>query len=139
AQATSTGNLNATLRSGIGSDIGSGDPQSLAGTGGGNWPSYATHFNTPLVIEEKTSVVQPYAADWQWTDNNQSLTLKVKPGITFHDGEPLNAQQLKFNFERELGRAAYNPKFQSGHASQFAAVGDLTIVDDMTLKVGLSQ
>jgi peptide/nickel transport system substrate-binding protein len=134
-----TGNLNATLRAGIGSDVGSMDPQSLAGTGGGNWPSYATHFNTPLVIEEKTSVVKPYAAEYQWTDNNAALTLKVKPGITFHNGEPLNAQQIKFNLDRELGRAAYNPKFQSGHAAQFAAVGDLTIVDDMTLKVGLTQ
>jgi hypothetical protein len=41
--ATTTGNLNATLRSGIASDVGSMDPQSLAGTGGGNWPNYTTN------------------------------------------------------------------------------------------------
>ena len=37
--AAAQANLTATLNSGIGSDVGDMDPQSLAGTGGGNWPN----------------------------------------------------------------------------------------------------
>lgn len=135
---TDTGNLNATLRSGIGSDAGSMDPQSLAGTGGGNWPNYAVHFTTPLTIEEKTSVVKPAAADWKWVDDNAALVLTAKPGIKFHNGETLDAEQIKFNIDRELGRAAYNPAFKSGHAAQFAAVGDVTVIDPMNLRIAVT-
>jgi peptide/nickel transport system substrate-binding protein len=139
ATSTGTGNLNATLRSGIGSDAGSMDPQSLAGTGGGNWPNYSTHFITPLTIDRDTSEVRPYAVDWKWVDNNTGLLLTVKPGVKFHNGEMLTAEQLKFNFERELGRAEYNPQFKSGHASQFTAVGDLTVVDENNLRIALKE
>lgn len=57
-------NLNATLTAGIGSDVGSMDPQSLAGTGGGNWPNTSTHFPTPLTVDPNTSEVKGYAVDW---------------------------------------------------------------------------
>ena len=134
-----TPNLNATLTVGIGSDVGSLDPESLAGTGGGNWPSYSTHFITALTVDQGTSDVVGYAADWQWAENNKALILKAKPGIKFTDGEVLNAEQLKFNLDRELGRAAYNPKFASGHKAQFVSIGDVTVVDDMTAHLAISK
>ncbi|MGE0543214.1 MAG: ABC transporter substrate-binding protein [Dehalococcoidia bacterium] len=127
--------LDATLTSGVGSDAGSMDPQSLAGTGGGNWPNYSVHFNQPLTIDQETSDVKPFASDWQWVDNNTALVLKIKPGVTFHNGEPLTAEQVKFNIDRELGRAAYNPEYKSGHKAQFEAVGETTVVDESTLRI----
>jgi len=137
-------NLNATLTSGIGSDVGSMDPQSLAGTGGGNWPNTATHFPTPLTVDPNTSEVKSYALDWSWVRATPdapptALQLKVKPDIKFHNGELLNADQLKFNFERALGKAAYNPKFQSGIAGNFQTVAGLNVVDEMTLNVGMTH
>ncbi|MGE0597959.1 MAG: ABC transporter substrate-binding protein [Dehalococcoidia bacterium] len=131
--------LTATLTAGIGSDIGSGDPQSLAGTGGGNWPSYATHFITPLTTNRDTSEVVGYAADWEWADNNTAILLKAKPGLKFHNGEPINAAQFKFNIDRELGRAEYNPKFASGHKSQFTSIGEVSIVDELTARLEVIQ
>ncbi|HUG09456.1 MAG TPA: ABC transporter substrate-binding protein [Opitutaceae bacterium] len=134
-----SGNFDATLTSGIGSDAGSLDPQSLAGTGGGNWPNTSTHFVTPLHVDQDTSDVVGWAADWEWVDDNAALMLTARPGVTFHNGETLNAEQLKFNLDRELGRAEYNPAFESGHASQFASVGDVSIIDDMTIRVELAK
>ncbi len=133
--AAAQANLTATLNVGIGSDIGSGDPQSLAGTGGGNWPNTSTHFITPLHTDRDTSDVVAYAAEWAWVDANKGITLKVKPGIKFHNGEVLNADQLKFNIDRELGRAEYNTKFASGHKSQFINIGEVKIVDEMTVRL----
>jgi len=128
-------NLTATLNAGIGSDVGSMDPQSLAGTGGGNWPSYANHFITPLTVDRETSDVVGYAADWQWTDSNKAILMKVKPGIKFHNGEVMNAEQIKFNLDRELGRAEYNPKFASGHKGQFTSIGEVKVIDEMTARL----
>jgi peptide/nickel transport system substrate-binding protein len=137
-------NTNATLTAGIGSDVGSMDPQSLAGTGGGNWPNYEQHFPTPLVVDQNTSEVKSFAVDWEWerktpADAPTALRLIAKPSIKFHNGELLNAQQLQFNFDRALGRAAYNPRFQSGIKGNFASVGNTDIVDDMTLRVEMNH
>ena len=68
-------------------------------------------------------------------DNNKALVLKAKPGVKFHNGEVLNAEQLKFNFDRNLGRAAYNPKYGAGFKSQFVTIGDISIVDEMTVRL----
>ena len=133
------GDLSATLTSGIGSDVGSMDPESLAGTGGGNWPNYTTHFITALNVDQDTSDVVGYAADWEWADNNEAMILTARPGITFANGVPLNADQLKFNLDRELGKAEYNPDFESGHKSQFSSIGDVTIVDDMTIRLTMAK
>jgi peptide/nickel transport system substrate-binding protein len=137
-------NTTATLTAGIGSDVGSMDPQSLAGTGGGNWPNYETHFPTPLTVDPDTSEVKSYAVDWQWERPSAdappaALLLKVKPGITFHNGEPLDAAQLQFNFDRALGRAAYNTQFQSGIKGNFASVGSTEVVDPTTLRVEMTH
>lgn len=129
--------LTASLTSGIGSDVGTMDPQAVGGGGGGNWPNLSTHFQGPLGFDPATSEVIGLAADWAWVDNNTGLTLKAKPGIKFHNGEPFNAEQIKFNFDRQLGRAAYNPKFGAG-TSNLAAIGEVKVVDEMTVRLELT-
>ena len=38
------------------------------------------------------------AVSWEWTDD-RSLKVKLRRGVHFHNGEPLDAQAIKFNFD----------------------------------------
>lgn len=126
---------NASLRAAIGSDIGSSDPHAVAGTGGGNWPNYTTHFTTALGIDPETSAVVPYAASHEWTDENSALLVTARDGVTFHNGETLNAEVLKFNVDRLKGKPEYNPDYASGNATLFGTVDRVEVVDEMTVKI----
>ena len=40
------------------------------------------------------------ATEWSWSADNLTLTMKLRPGVTFHDGEPFDAEAVKYNIER---------------------------------------
>jgi peptide/nickel transport system substrate-binding protein len=124
---------NATLRAGIKADAGNLDPQSIAGRAG--IPNYEVHFITPLAKDPKSNLAIGYAMDYAWVENNTKLQLKVKPGIKFHNGEALNAEQVKFNFDRILGKSDVSPNFGNPGAGFFGAITEAVVVDDLTLNL----
>src|SRR5689334_13987053 len=42
-------------------------------------------------IDEKLNIVPQLAASYQWGGDNKSLTIKLRDGVTFHDGEKMDA------------------------------------------------
>lgn len=51
-----------------------------------------------LVYVSSTGAVSPWiATSWQTEDNAQKYILHLKPGVTFSDGEPLNAAAVVDN------------------------------------------
>ena len=65
----------------------------------------------PLIRLDDAGVPGPGLAE-SWTRNEDltELTLKLRHGVTFHDGTPFNSEAVKRNFERSasLGRRAGN-------------------------------
>src|SRR5204863_10109708 len=53
-------------------------------------------------ISPELDIVPQLATEWQWTDGNKCLVMKIRQGVKFHDGEPLDAAAVKFSFERHL-------------------------------------
>jgi len=51
-------------------------------------------------IDEKLNIVPQLATSYQWTPDNKGLILKLRSGVTFHDGEKFDAAAVKFNIER---------------------------------------
>ena len=51
-------------------------------------------------IDEKLAIVPQLAEKYEWSADNKTLTLKLRPGVTFHDGEKLDAAAVKFSLER---------------------------------------
>src|ERR1700682_1398999 len=51
-------------------------------------------------LDEKLNSVPMLATGYDWSADNKTLTLKLRQGVTFHDGEKLDAAAVKFNLER---------------------------------------
>ena len=74
-------------------------------------------------------------ANWEFVDDNGAMLITIQPGVTFHDGEPFDAERLQWWFERNLGIADYNPDYVSGIAARIGFIGDMQVVDDLSLHI----
>ena len=53
-----------------------------------------------IELDPKLNYVPQLATEWAWAPDGLSLTMKLRAGVVFHDGEPLDAEAVRFNFER---------------------------------------
>jgi peptide/nickel transport system substrate-binding protein len=83
-------------------------------------------------IGPELDIVPQLATEWRWTDGNTGLVIKLRPGVKFHDGEPLDAAAVKFSIERHLTMPGSNRK------GEISAVTGVDIIDDHTVKLVLS-
>jgi peptide/nickel transport system substrate-binding protein len=73
------------------------------------------------------------ATEWSWSDDGKALTFKLRPGVTFHDGEKMDAAAVKANIDR----ARTLP--DSLRKSELTSVESVDVVDDLTVKINLSR
>ena len=83
-------------------------------------------------IDEKLNIVPQLAEKYEWSADSKALTIKVRPGVTFHDGEKLDAAAVKFNIERHKTMAGSNRR------GELAPVTTVDVVDPMTVRLNLS-
>jgi len=83
-------------------------------------------------IDEKLQIVPQLATAYEWSADSKALTLKIRPGVTFHDGEKLDAAAVKFNIERHKNMAGSNRR------GELAPVATVDVVDPMTVRLNLS-
>jgi peptide/nickel transport system substrate-binding protein len=58
-------------------------------------------FETLLFLKPGTTEPEPgLATDWTISEDGLEYTFDLQEGVTFHDGEPFNAEAVCFNFER---------------------------------------
>ncbi len=58
-------------------------------------------FETLVALKPGTTEPEPgLATEWSANDDGTVWTFKIREGVTFHDGEPLNAEAVCFNFDR---------------------------------------
>ena len=69
------------------------------------------------------------AEDWEFVDDDTALELSIREGVTFHDGEPLDADAVAANIERALTVEG------STAAASLGAIDEVTVEDDMTVRL----
>ncbi|MEJ1159014.1 ABC transporter substrate-binding protein [Prosthecomicrobium sp. N25] len=84
-------------------------------------------------INEKLEFVPQLAESWSWNADNTVLTFKLRAGVKFHDGEPMNAAAVKAS----LDRARTLP--DSLRKSELASVTSVDVVDDLTVAVKVGK
>ena len=83
-------------------------------------------------IDEKLAIVPQLATAYEWSADSKALTLKIRPGVTFHDGEKLDAAAVKYNIERHKTMAGSNRR------GELALVTTVDVVDPATVRLNLS-
>jgi peptide/nickel transport system substrate-binding protein len=119
-----------TLRIGLAEDPDLLDP-TLARTYVGRIV-FASLCDKLVDITPELEIVPQLATEWQWTDGNKGLVMKLRQGVKFQDGEPFDAAAVKFSIERHLKLPGSNRK------AEISAVTGVDIIDDHTVKLVLS-
>ena len=78
-------------------------------------------------------VVPGLAKEWDFDADANTYHFTLRDGLTFHDGEPLTAEDVKFTIE-----AIQNPDNASENASNFEDVEEVTAVDDTHVDIKLT-
>lgn len=68
------------------------------------------------------------AESWQYLDD-KTLEMKLRKGVTFHNGEPFNSDAVKSTFTRLLDKNNKSPQ-----AFNYTAIESVEVVDDSTVK-----
>ena len=83
-------------------------------------------------IDEKLAIQPQLATGFEWSADSKALTLKLRPGVTFHDGEKFDAAAVKFNIERHKTMPGSNRR------GELAPVASVDVIDPATVRLNLS-
>jgi len=106
-------------------------------------PSLSRFYTTRIVfaaicdklfdIDEKSNIVPQLALGHETSADGKTVTLKLRPGVKFHDGEPFNAEAAKYSLERHLNMKG------SFRKPELAAVESVEVEGPLTVKLNLKQ
>src|SRR5690348_1784796 len=77
-------------------------------------------------------VVPDLAESWSANGALTEYTFKLRPGVRWHDGHPLTADDVKFTIDATL-----NPKVNAGMSGVVSAISQVTAVDPATVRLTL--
>ncbi|HSU06317.1 MAG TPA: ABC transporter substrate-binding protein [Acetobacteraceae bacterium] len=121
----------ATLRIGLNED-----PDPLDPARGGTFVGrivFAAVCDKLIDTDAKNEFVPQLATSWEWSPDARALTMKLRDGVRFHDGEPMNAEAVRASIER------YRTAPESVRKSELKPVSAVEVVDPHTVRLNLSQ
>jgi peptide/nickel transport system substrate-binding protein len=124
-----TASAQSTLRIGLAEDPDVLDP-TLARTYVGRIV-FASLCDKLFDIDEKLNVVPQLALSHETSPDGRTVTIRLRPGVKFHDGEPFDAAAAKFSLERHLSMQG------SFRRAEIAQIDAVSVVDPQTLRLAL--
>jgi len=79
--------------------------------------------------QEDASVTPALAEKWEKV-NDLTWKITLNKGMTFHNGEPINAQAVKFSFDR-----IKSSELKSPHKGKLSAFSEIIVIDDLTFTI----
>ncbi|WP_313759913.1 ABC transporter substrate-binding protein [Diaphorobacter nitroreducens] len=85
-------------------------------------------YETLTKINPDGSVSPLLAESWEVSPDLKTYTFRLRKGVTFHNGEPLNAAAVKFSFDRAGGDKSTNKDKRSFANLSTQVVDEYTVV-----------
>src|SRR3954466_6656664 len=92
---------------------------------------FASFCDKLFDIDEKINIVPQLALSHETSADGKEVTIKLRPGVKFHDGEPLDAEAAKFSLDRHINMP---PSFRK---PELAQLDHVDVVDPLTIKLVL--
>jgi peptide/nickel transport system substrate-binding protein len=121
----------ATLRVAIGGDTETLDPAQSSSYN--SRILFAALCDKLIELDDQLRYVPQLATEWAWSEGDRVLTLRLRPGIVFHDGETLDAEAVRFNIER------YKTAPYSRRQTELKPLERVEIVDKLTVRLVLAE
>jgi peptide/nickel transport system substrate-binding protein len=118
-----------TLRIGLAEDPDVLDP-SIARTYVGRIV-FASFCDKLFDIDEKLNIVPQLALSYETSADGREVTIKLRGGVKFHDGETFDAEAAKFSLDRHLTLPT------SFRKPELAALDHVDVVDPLTIRLVL--
>lgn len=99
-----------------------------------SWQVHGQLYESLVAFDAEGNIVPNLAKSWEISEDGLEYTFVLNEGTTFHDGTPVNAEAVKFTFDRFIDEATGNPSK--------ASIGPLTgteVVDEYTAKMTFSS
>ena len=125
--ATPAAMAEATLRIGLAEDPDILDP-TLARTYVGRIV-FASLCDKLFDIDENINIVPQLALSHETSEDGKTVTIKLRPGVKFHDGEAMDAEAVKASLERHMTMQG------SFRRPELAAVDKVEVVDPLTVRL----
>ncbi len=100
------------------------------------WAAVSTNIYDGLTYRGPDAKLVPGLAErWENLDGGKRIRFYLRKNVLFHDGEPFNADAVKFTFDRLLGDIGKKgPQY-----SNYAIIDKVTIVDAYTVDMYLKD
>lgn len=90
---------------------------------------YNQMFECLVAMTDDGQGVKPWLAEsYEMSDDNLSCTLKLRPGVKFHNGRPMTSADVKFSIDEST-------KTKGGWEFINSAIKEVTTPDDLTVVV----
>ena len=123
----STAMAQTTLRVGLAEDPDILDP-TLARTYVGRIV-FASLCDKLFDIDENINIVPQLALSHETSEDGKTVTIKLRPGVKFHDGETMDAEAVKASLERHMTMQG------SFRRPELAAVDKVEVADPLTVRL----
>lgn len=90
-------------------------------------------FSSLVQFDPELGLIPDLAETWTVSDDGLQYSFALRDGLTFHNGDPLTANDLVYTYERNV-----DPDFASPHANKLALITAADAADDLTFNVTLS-
>ena len=80
------------------------------------------------------SVMPGLAESWEIADDGLSYTFTLRSGVTYHGGQTLTADDVKFSLDRARGEESTNAQ-----KALFASIDSVNVIDDTSVEITLTQ
>ncbi len=123
-----------TLRYGLEADVNGLNPSSSALAASGLMMANAV-FDTLAVYDDNGQSTPHLAESFTASDDLMTWTMKLREGISFHDGTPLNAEAVLVNFNAQRGDPLVGLAIMPFFPADATAA---TVIDDLTIEFNVN-
>lgn len=91
-------------------------------------------FNGLLQTNQKRELIGDLAQDWTVSEDNLTLTFRIRQNVKWHDGVKFTAHDVKFTYDTIMSE-----NYTGIRGRDFSYVKEITCPDDYTLVIKLDQ